>query len=104
MPSYTAPVADTLFILNEIVGLDRMANVPGFSAASSDIAAAVLEEGGKFAREVLHPLNSVGDQIGCKRNDDGTVTVPPGFQEAFDQYVAGGWTTLHAPEEYGGQA
>jgi alkylation response protein AidB-like acyl-CoA dehydrogenase len=103
MPSYTAPVADTLFVLNEIVGLDRMANIPGFTSASGDIVAAVLEEGGKFAREVLHPLNAVGDQIGCKRNDDGTVTVPPGFKEAFDQYVAGGWTTLHAPEEFGGQ-
>lgn len=103
MPSYTAPVADTLFVLNEIVGLDRLANIPGFTSASGDIVAAVLEEGGKFAREVLHPLNAVGDQIGCKRNDDGTVTVPPGFKEAFDQYVAGGWTTLHAPEEFGGQ-
>ncbi len=103
MPSYTAPVADTMFILNEIVGLDRMANVPGFASASSDIVAAILEEGGKFASQVLHPLNAVGDQIGCKRNDDGTVTVPPGFQGAFDQFVAGGWTTLHAPEEYGGQ-
>jgi alkylation response protein AidB-like acyl-CoA dehydrogenase len=103
MPSYIAPVADTLFVLNEIVGLDRLANIPGFTSASGDIVAAVLEEGGKFAREVLHPLNAVGDQIGCKRNDDGTVTVPPGFKEAFDQYVAGGWTTLHAPEEFGGQ-
>ncbi|OJY66949.1 MAG: acyl-CoA dehydrogenase [Sphingobium sp. 66-54] len=104
MPSYTAPVADTMFVLNEIVGLDRLANTPGFAAASSDIVAAVLEEGGKFAGEVLNPLNPVGDEIGCKRNDDGTVSVPPGFQEAFDQFVAGGWTTLHAPEEFGGQA
>jgi len=104
MPSYTAPVADTMFILNEIVGLDRLTNNPGFAAASGDIVAAVLEEGGKFAGEVLNPLNPVGDEIGCTRNDDGTVTVPPGFQEAFDQFVAGGWTTLHAPEEFGGQA
>ena len=103
MPSYTAPVADTLFVLNEIVGLERLTNNPGFAAASSDIVQAVLEEGGKFASQVLHPLNAVGDQIGCKRNDDGTVTTPPGFQEAFDQFVAGGWTTLHAPEEFGGQ-
>ncbi|MBB5985367.1 acyl-CoA dehydrogenase C-terminal domain-containing protein [Sphingobium lignivorans] len=103
MPSYTAPVADTLFVLDEIVGLDRLANVPGFAAASSDIVQAVLEEGGKFAAEVLYPLNAVGDQIGCTRNEDGTVTVPPGFKEAFDQFVAGGWTTLHAPEAFGGQ-
>ncbi|MCW2368868.1 acyl-CoA dehydrogenase C-terminal domain-containing protein [Sphingobium sp. B11D3D] len=104
MPSYKAPVADTMFILNEIVGLERLTNNPGFASATSDIVQAILEEGGKFASEVLSPLNAVGDQIGCKRNDDGTVTTPPGFQEAFDQFVAGGWTTLHAPEEYGGQA
>lgn len=104
MPSYTAPVADTLFVLHEIVGLERMTNLPGFASATSDIAQAVLEEGGRFASEVLFPLNAVGDQQGCKRNDDGTVSVPPGFKDAFDQFVAGGWTTLHAPEEFGGQA
>jgi len=103
MPSYKAPVADTMFILNEIVGLDRLDNIPGFAAASSDVVQAVLEEGGKFAGEVLHPLNAVGDQEGCTRNDDGSVSVPTGFKEAFDQFVAGGWTTLHAPEEFGGQ-
>jgi alkylation response protein AidB-like acyl-CoA dehydrogenase len=104
MPSYTAPVADTMFVLNEVVGLDRMANLPGFAQASPDLVQAVLEEGGRFAAGVLHPLNMVGDQQGCRRNEDGSVSVPTGFQEAFDQFVAGGWTTLHAPEAFGGQA
>jgi alkylation response protein AidB-like acyl-CoA dehydrogenase len=104
MPSYTAPVADTMFVLNEVVGLDRMANLPGFAQASPDLVQAVLEEGGRFAAGVLHPLNMVGDQQGCRRNEDGSVSVPAGFQEAFDQFVAGGWTTLHAPEAFGGQA
>jgi len=103
MPHYTAPVADTRFVLDEIVGLDRLANLPGFAGASPDIVQAVLEEGGRFAAEVLSPLNPVGDKVGCTRNEDGTVSVPPGFKDAFDQYVAGGWTTLHAPEEFGGQ-
>ena len=58
---------------------------------------------GKFAAEVLQPLNKVGDEHGCKRADDGSVTAPPGFKEAYDQFCAAGWPTLTAPEEYGGQ-
>lgn len=103
MSSYTPPVGDTRFVLDEIVGLDRLTNIPGFTAASADIVQAVLEEGGKFAAEVMFPLNSVGDKVGCKREEDGSVIVPPGFEDAFDQFVAGGWTTLHAAEEHGGQ-
>jgi len=103
MPSYTPPVGDTRFVLDEIVGLDRLTNIPGFAAASPDIVQAVLEEGGRFAAEVMYPLNAVGDQVGCVRNEDGSITVPPGFQQAFDQFVEGGWTTLHADEAYGGQ-
>jgi alkylation response protein AidB-like acyl-CoA dehydrogenase len=104
MSSYTAPVGDTRFVLDEVIGLDRLANMPGFASASADIVQAVLEEGGKFATGVMHPLNAVGDTVGCKREDDGRVIVPPGFKEAFDQFVEGGWTTLHAPEQWGGQA
>ncbi len=103
MPSYTPPVGDTRFVLDEIVGLDRLTNIPGFTAASADIVQAVLEEGGRFAAEVMFPLNGVGDKVGCKREDDGSVTMPPGFKEAFDQFVEGGWTTLHAAAEHGGQ-
>jgi alkylation response protein AidB-like acyl-CoA dehydrogenase len=104
MSSYTAPVGDTRFVLDEIIGLDRLTNTPGFESASADIVQAVLEEGGKFASGVMFPLNAVGDTVGCKREDDGRVIVPPGFKDAFDQFVEGGWTTLHAPEQWGGQA
>jgi len=103
MPQYRAPVKDSKFVIDHVVGLDRYANVPGFQAATPDLVEAVLEEGGKFASEVLFPLNQIGDKIGCTRNADATVTTPPGFKDAFDQYVGAGWTTLHGPEEFGGQ-
>jgi alkylation response protein AidB-like acyl-CoA dehydrogenase len=103
MPTYSAPVKDTLFVLNEVLDLGKYSNMPGFQNASPDIVEAVLEEAGKFAAEVLQPLNKVGDAHGCTRNDDGSVTTPPGFKQAYDQYCEGGWPTLTAPEEFGGQ-
>ncbi|WP_407178175.1 acyl-CoA dehydrogenase C-terminal domain-containing protein [Bradyrhizobium sp. STM 3562] len=103
MPIYKAPVEDVSFLLNDVFQIDRYDNLPGFSDASADVREAILSEAAKLAEEVLQPLNRVGDLEGCKRHDDGSVTTPKGFKEAYKQVAEGGWLGLSAPTEYGGQ-
>ena len=103
MPDYKAPNRDQKFVLNELLNVQQYNDIPGFADASEDIVNAILEEGGKFCEGVLHPLNKVGDHEGCKL-DDGVVTTPTGFKDAYDQMTEGGWTALSAPAEFGGQA
>ncbi|HWL05171.1 MAG TPA: acyl-CoA dehydrogenase C-terminal domain-containing protein [Xanthobacteraceae bacterium] len=103
MPSYKAPVADTMFLLTSVFPIERHNNLPGFADASADVVEAILGEAGKFAEEVLAPLNRSGDLEGCTRHDDGSITTPAGFKDAYRQLCEGGWLGISAPEAFGGQ-
>jgi len=101
MPGYTAPVTDMQFLLHDVLQVGT-SDIPGHAALDPAFTAAVLEEAGKLASDVLAPLNAVGDREGC-RLDAGIVHTPTGFKSAFDQLRAGGWTALDAATDYGGQ-
>ncbi|HEY2134707.1 MAG TPA: acyl-CoA dehydrogenase N-terminal domain-containing protein, partial [Xanthobacteraceae bacterium] len=103
MPVYKAPVDDALFLLNDVFHIERYANLPGFADAAPDLVAAILGEAAKFSEDALTPLNRVGDRQGCLRHDDGRVTTPDGFKDAFRSLVDGGWIGISVPAEFGGQ-
>ena len=101
MPVYNAPTKDTQFVLHEFLKVSQ-SDIPGYAELEPDFTGAVLEEAGKVAVNLLHPLNVVGDKEGC-RFENGVVYTPTGFKDAFEQVKEGGWTGLDMPEEYGGQ-
>ncbi len=103
MPIYKAPVESVLFLLRDVLGYERYSNLAGFSDAPLDTVEAILGAAARFTEDVLQPLNRVGDTEGCRRNDDGSVTTPTGFKEAYREYSDGGWIGLSANPEYGGQ-
>src|SRR5258706_4760857 len=103
MSQYHAPLKEMRFVLTELAGLEQVSKLPGFEDAAPDTVAAILDEAAKFANEVLDPLNAVGDRVGARRLDDGTVRTPPGFKEAYRQYCANGWNGLTKNPDFGGQ-
>ncbi|KXU82935.1 acyl-CoA dehydrogenase [Paraburkholderia monticola] len=100
--SYSAPIKDMSFVMNELAGLDDVGRLPGFEEATPETAQSVLEEAGKLASQVWAPLNVAGDRQPAQWSE-GRVSATPGFSEAFRQFVDGGWQGLSHPVEYGGQ-
>jgi acyl-CoA dehydrogenase len=103
MPFYKAPVEDYRFLLNDVFHVGRYADLPGYSDLTPELIDATLGEAAKLCEQVLAPLNRVGDAQGCIRHEDGSVTTPKGFKEAFDQFRDGGWGSICFPTEFGGQ-
>ncbi|MDD1526524.1 acyl-CoA dehydrogenase [Bradyrhizobium sp. WBOS7] len=100
--TYRAPINDMLLSLNHGAGLKAAVEAGHYGDFDADIAAAVLEEAGKFATDVLAPLNKVGDEHGIKL-DDGKVTTAPGWPDAYKRWTEGGWNAVSGPEDFGGQ-
>ncbi|WP_432696073.1 acyl-CoA dehydrogenase [Marinobacterium sp. YM272] len=103
MSEYKHPQVDAEFILNEVVGFDELCTDHGFDEANSELASVILTEAGKLGSGVLSPLNVIGDTQGVKLTDKG-VEETAGFKEAYQQFAEGGWSSLIAEEEFGGQA
>jgi alkylation response protein AidB-like acyl-CoA dehydrogenase len=103
MPVYKAPIDEVLFLLNDVFQISRYNNLPGFADASPDLLEQILGEAAKLCEQVVQPLNLPGDREGCTRHDDGSVTTPKGFKDAYRQYAEGGWMGISSPPEFGGQ-
>ena len=103
MTAYSAPIRDMLFTLRSVGDFDRVAALPGNEDISADLVGAIFEEAGKFAGEVLAPLNQPGDVAGCQCKD-GAVTTPDGVKQAFAAFCDKGWHAMPAKAEYGGMS
>ncbi|MEL6267106.1 MAG: acyl-CoA dehydrogenase family protein, partial [Pseudomonadota bacterium] len=102
MPTYTPPLADHRFVLHEVLRVQDRTEIAGYDALDEDLTGQILEEAGKIARDVLAPINRIGDVQGC-RLENGVVRTPDGFKEAWATLVEGGWPSLECAEEFGGQ-
>ena len=105
MTTYKAPLADIRFVMFDLLKVEAAyQRLPGGENATRDVVDAILEEAARFSEQVLAPLNASGDEEGCHLDKaTAAVTTPKGFKEAYATYIAGGWSGLTAPEEYGGQ-
>ena len=105
MPSYTPPLRDMQFVLHELLKVsESYKDMPHYADADAETINAILEEGGKFASEVVQPLNAVGDLEGCTLDTaTNSVKTPTGFKAAYQQYCEAGWPALACEKEFGGQ-
>ncbi|MEM5537254.1 acyl-CoA dehydrogenase [Neptuniibacter pectenicola] len=102
MSTYTPPVKDASFVLDQLVGLDQLCETLQLDEVNTELATVIIEEAGKLASDVLAPLNRVGDEKGATVAD-GQVQETAGFADAYQQFVENGWATLTGPEAFGGQ-
>ena len=104
MQTYSAPVRDMRFVLNEVLRVeDRFAELPGFEEVSAELVDDMLDQAGRLFGEVVHPTNMPGHEEGCERRPDGTVRLPDGFRDAYHAVRDAGWLGVSASPEYGGQ-
>src|SRR5690606_13882278 len=104
MSTYNAPLQDIRFALHDVLGAEALFARLGFTETTGDIIDAGLAESARFTEAVLAPLNRVGDEVGCHYDKEtGAVATPPGFKQAYAQFVDGGWSGLASPAEFGGQ-
>jgi alkylation response protein AidB-like acyl-CoA dehydrogenase len=101
MPAYKAPIENMNFVLHDVLGAKKLAELPGYDQATEDLMNQIMTEGAKICEEVLFPLNQSGDKEGC-HFEAGVVRTPKGFKEAYKTYIEGGWTALSADPNYGG--
>ncbi|NBU16955.1 MAG: hypothetical protein EBS48_08080 [Actinobacteria bacterium] len=102
MSAYKAPLGDISFVLDRFCRLGDISSLPKFAGVDMSVVPDMLAEAARFFEESFAPLNAVGDTVGSHRNDDGTVTTPPGFKEAYGAYVEAGWGTVGFDPGFGG--
>lgn len=104
MSTYKAPLTELRFALYDVLGVEQRFAEMGYAEATRDIVDAVLDAAAEFTETALAPLNKVGDEVGCTFDkDSASVTTPPGFKQAYEQFVEGGWTGLTNDPAHGGQ-
>jgi alkylation response protein AidB-like acyl-CoA dehydrogenase len=101
MPVYQAPLQNIRFVLHDVLGAEKLSELPGYEEATRDMIDSIIEEGAKICEEVLFPINQSGDKEGCTWTN-GVVTTPAGFKEAYEAFSTGGWCGVSADPDFGG--